>query len=150
MKCVFWYPLQLFFIVPTTYFEAFLNLPWIRRDITINQHSETNVLHLLFILLRIKGPYMFQALLDHPQEALHKRHLVYCIRVMSVGCIRIGVELVSTTPISVCVAPPEDEQVMLETCRGPWFLINWIKSAIHWFLYTDIVWCTVNKTFKLW
>jgi hypothetical protein len=29
---------------------------------------------------------MFRALLSHPQEALHKRHLVYCVRVMSVGC----------------------------------------------------------------
>jgi hypothetical protein len=25
-------------------------------------------------------------LLAYPQEALHKRHLVYCVRVMSVGC----------------------------------------------------------------
>jgi hypothetical protein len=30
---------------------------------------------------------------------------------------------------AVCVAPPKDEQVMLETCRGPWFSINWMKSA---------------------
>jgi hypothetical protein len=29
---------------------------------------------------------MIRALLAHPQEALHKRHLVYCMRVMSVGC----------------------------------------------------------------
>jgi hypothetical protein len=29
---------------------------------------------------------MFPALLAHPQEALHKQHLVYCLRVMSVGC----------------------------------------------------------------
>jgi hypothetical protein len=40
----------------------------------------------LFSLLRIKGLYMFLALLTHPQEALHKRHLVYCVPVMSVGC----------------------------------------------------------------
>jgi hypothetical protein len=50
---------------------------------------------------------MFRALLAHSQEALHKRHLVYCVRVMSVGGTRPG------------VAPPEDEQVTLETCRGP-------------------------------
>jgi hypothetical protein len=33
-------------------------------------------------LLRIKGLYMFRALLAHLQEALHKRHLVYsyCVR----------------------------------------------------------------------
>jgi hypothetical protein len=45
-----------------------------------------------------------------------------------------------------CVVPPEDEQVMLETCRGPWFLINWIKSASRWFHYTGILWCMANKT----
>jgi hypothetical protein len=36
---------------------------------------------------------MYQALLADPQEALHKRHLVYCMRVMSVACTRFGVEL---------------------------------------------------------
>jgi hypothetical protein len=51
---------------------------------------------------------MFQALLSHPQEVLYKRHLVYCVRVMSAGCTCIGVP-----------APPEDEQVMLETCKAP-------------------------------
>jgi hypothetical protein len=34
---------------------------------------------------------MFRALLAHPQEALHKRQLVYCVRVMAVGCTRLGV-----------------------------------------------------------
>jgi hypothetical protein len=27
------------------------------------------------------------------KEVLNKRHLVYCVHVMSVGCTRIGVEL---------------------------------------------------------
>jgi hypothetical protein len=27
-------------------------------------------------------------------------------------------------PSAVCAAPREDEQLMLETCRGPWFSIN--------------------------
>jgi hypothetical protein len=49
-------------------------------------YSETNVMHFLFSLLRIKSLYMFRALLAHPQEALHKRHLVYSVLVMSVGC----------------------------------------------------------------
>jgi hypothetical protein len=61
---------------------------------------------------------MFRALLAHPQEALNKRHLVYCVRVMSVGCNS------STITSGACESPPEDEQVMLETCRGPKFLIN--------------------------
>jgi hypothetical protein len=46
----------------------------------------------LFSLLRIKGLYMFRALLAHPQEVLH---------------------------ILALCKPPEDEQVMLETCRDP-------------------------------
>jgi hypothetical protein len=70
---------------------------------------------------------MFRALLAHPQEAIHKRHLVYCVRVMSVGCTRIEVGLQPwcnqltyherNIPSAVCTAPPEDEQVMLETRR---------------------------------
>jgi hypothetical protein len=52
----------------------------------IYQYSETNVMHFLFSLLRIKGLYIFRVLLAHPQEILLKRHLVYCVRVMSVGC----------------------------------------------------------------
>jgi hypothetical protein len=79
----------------------------------------------LFNLLRIKGFYMFQALLAHPQEAVCKQHLVYCVRVMSVGCTKIGVEHsnhdITRTQYTNCVyaVSPEDVQVMLETCRGP-------------------------------
>jgi hypothetical protein len=29
-------------------------------------------------------------------------------------------------------------QVMLETCRGRWFWINWTKSASRWFHHTDV------------
>jgi hypothetical protein len=43
---------------------------------------------------------MFRALLAHPQEAPHKRHLVYSVRVMSVGCTRNGMELVQPTEIT--------------------------------------------------
>jgi hypothetical protein len=49
----------------------------------LHQYNETNMMHLSFNLLRIKGLYMFQALLTYPQEALHKRHLLYCFRIMS-------------------------------------------------------------------
>jgi hypothetical protein len=58
-------------------------------NIISHQCSETNVMHILFSLLRIKGLYMCRALLAHPQEALHELHLVYCVRVMSVGCTRL-------------------------------------------------------------
>jgi hypothetical protein len=61
---------------------------------------------------------MFRALLAHPQEALHKRHLLYCVRIMSVGCGTVAVKLPGKSN-TVCEAPSEDEQVMLETCRGP-------------------------------
>jgi hypothetical protein len=37
------------------------------------------MMHFLFNLLRIKGLYMFRALLAHPQVALHKQHLLYCV-----------------------------------------------------------------------
>jgi hypothetical protein len=54
--------------------------------IIIYQYNETNVMYLSFDLLRIKVLYIFRALFAHPQEALHKRHLIYCVRIMSVGC----------------------------------------------------------------
>jgi hypothetical protein len=130
------------------------------RKVIGHQYNETNVMHFSFSLLRIKGLYMFRALLAHPQEAPHKRHLVYCVRVMSVGCATIAVKLQSwhsqltfyarNISSAVCVAPPEDEQVMLETYRGPCFSINWMKSASHWFHYTDILWCTISKTLSNW
>jgi hypothetical protein len=60
--------------------------------IVVYQYSEPNVMHFLFSLLRINGLYMFRALLAPPQDALHKRHLVYCVRVISVGCTRVKVE----------------------------------------------------------
>jgi hypothetical protein len=57
--------------------------------IIVYHHSKTNVMHFLFNLLKIKSLYMFRALFAQPQEAIHKRHLLYCVRVMSVGCTRI-------------------------------------------------------------
>jgi hypothetical protein len=54
------------------------------RTPTTYQYYESNVMHFSFNLLIIKGRYTFRALLAHSQEALHKRHLVYCVRIMSV------------------------------------------------------------------
>jgi hypothetical protein len=75
---------------------------------------------------------------------------------MSVGCGTVAVKLQPcqltlysrNIPNAVFVAPPEDEQVMLETFRDPWFSINWKKSASRWFYYTDILWFTVKKTLR--
>jgi hypothetical protein len=64
---------------------------WSCIRVHIYRYSETNVMHFLLNFLRIKGLYTFRALLAHLQQALHKRHLVYCVRVMSVGCTRIKV-----------------------------------------------------------
>jgi hypothetical protein len=81
------YELQSTFMCSLTHSEegsTYLMFCW--PCIIVYQYSETNVMNFLFSLLRIKGLYMFRALLAHPQEALNKRHLVYCVRVMSVGC----------------------------------------------------------------
>jgi hypothetical protein len=82
----------------------------------------------LFSLLRIKGLYVFRALLAHLQVALHKRHLVYCVCVMSVGCTRIevGRSILNT----VCKAPPEDEHIMLENMYRPLIINQLNKKCI--------------------
>jgi hypothetical protein len=68
---------------------------------------------------------MFRALLAHPQEALNERHLVYCVRVMSVGCTRsqwnssvptrpADSQLKLTTGINCCMytlLPPDGVQL---------------------------------------
>jgi hypothetical protein len=43
---------------------------------------------------------MFRVILAHPQKALKKLHLVYCVRVISVGCTTVKVELYLTSKIS--------------------------------------------------
>jgi hypothetical protein len=93
-----------------------------------NQYDVTNVTHFSFNLLRIKSLYMFSHITCLSSGGATKRHLVYSVR-MSVGCDTIAVSLttchthltiyVRSIPNAVCLAPPEDEQVMLETCKGP-------------------------------
>jgi hypothetical protein len=73
---------------------------------TTIQCSETKVMQFVFNLLRIKGMYMLRALLVHLQEALHKRHLVHCVRVMSVDC---------TT--SILVQPTDITRTQYTKCR---------------------------------
>jgi hypothetical protein len=116
--------------------------------IIVCQYNETNVMHILCNLFRINGLYMFRALFAHPQKVLHKQHLVYWVRVISVGCTKIIIVKLQSwhnqltlyarnIPSAVCAVPPEDEQVMLETCRGHWFSINWMINASRWFHCTD-------------
>jgi hypothetical protein len=66
--------------------RKYQNLMFLWPCIIVYEYNENNVTHFSFNLLIIKGLYMFRALLAHPQEVLHKRHLVYCVRVLSVGC----------------------------------------------------------------
>jgi hypothetical protein len=73
-------------------------------------------MHFLFNLVRINGLYMFRALAQHSNPSAANWHNTHAI-----------------LPSAVCVAPPEDEQVMFETYNVPYFLINWIKSESRWF-----------------
>jgi hypothetical protein len=64
---------------------------------------------------------MFRALLAHPQEVLHEQPLVYCGRVVSVGCTNPDADKwqhARNIPSALYAAPPEGEQLMLETCSG--------------------------------
>jgi hypothetical protein len=70
--------------------------------IIVYQYDEINVIHFSFNLLRIKSLYMFRALRAHPQEVLHKMHLVYCVRIKSVGCATIAVS--RNIPSTFCAA----------------------------------------------
>jgi hypothetical protein len=63
---------------------------------------------------------MFRALLAQHQETLHKQQLVYGARIMSALHI----------PIAVYAAPPEDEQVVLETSTGCQFIANHTQNNI--------------------
>jgi hypothetical protein len=78
------------------------------KDSLTFQYDETNVMHFSFNLLRVKGLYMFRALFARPQEAPHKRHFVYCVHIMSVGCGTVAVQLCHGSAMAVlrvCVVP---------------------------------------------
>jgi hypothetical protein len=62
---------------------------------------------------------MLRALLAHPQVVLHKRHLVYCLRVVSVGCTRTGVERISKVWGSVTFFYPKIIRATKETLGSP-------------------------------
>jgi hypothetical protein len=102
--------------------------------ITLYQYNETNMMHFSFNLLRIKGLYVFWALLAHPQEALHNG-IWYTVCVYQLAALQLT--YVRNIPSAVCSVLPEDGQVLPETCRGPWFSTNWMKSASRWFHYNE-------------
>jgi hypothetical protein len=126
MAISFYYVVNSMFIIfyPAKKFQILLleNFMFCWPCVIVYQYSDTNVMHFLFNLLRINSFYMFRALQAQPQDVLHKRQLVYCVRVMSVGWTM----LVQPTDITRtqytkfnCAAFPEDEKGMLEKCRGP-------------------------------
>jgi hypothetical protein len=74
---------------------------------------------------------MFRALFAHPREVLKKRRLIYCLRIsVGFGTVAVAVAVAVVTmpqPTDIIHThytecrlwlPPEDEQVLLETCRG--------------------------------
>jgi hypothetical protein len=54
---------------------------------------------------------MFRALLAHLQEALHSG-------TWYIACVLCQLAAPGFIPSAACVSPPEDEQVILETCTG--------------------------------
>jgi hypothetical protein len=89
-------------------------------------------MHFSFNLLRIKSLYMFWKLLSHPQEALHMRHLVYCVRVMSVE-----------VETSILVQPPDVTSTKYTKCRlwsASW---GWASNARN--MYRPLILNKFNK-----
>jgi hypothetical protein len=78
-------------------------------------------MHFSFNLLKIKCLNKFRALLAHPQEALDKRHFVYCVR-MPVGCVMVPLQpchsqltlYARNIPNVVCAGPPKNELVRFD------------------------------------
>jgi hypothetical protein len=112
---------------------------WYHSPNFLDTPLKTNLMHFLFNLLRIKGFYMFHAFSTHPQEALNKRHLVYCVRVMSVGCIRIGME--SSTP--TLVQTTDITRMQYTTCHLFSAFWGWARNVRN--MYRSL---TLNKLNK--
>jgi hypothetical protein len=66
--------------------------------ITVYQYIETNVMHFLFNLFRIKGLYMFWALPAHPQKVLKNGTWYIACVLCQLAAAGFGVEQ-SSTPI---------------------------------------------------
>jgi hypothetical protein len=120
IQSIHWYMIEFAAVLVLTQYNknvkqtfGYVDLMFCWPCIIVYRYSETKVMHFLFNLLRIEGLYMCQALLAHAQEALHKQHLAYCVCVTSLGCTRIGLELVQPTDVT------RMQHTMLETCRGP-------------------------------
>jgi hypothetical protein len=98
-------------------------------------YNETNVIHFSFNLLRFKGLYMFRALFVHPQEALHKQNLVYCVRMISVGCGPVTVKL-QPCQFLYCLKSQSNLSLL-----GP----VWIRSEVAFSCITPVTNCLSTK-----
>jgi hypothetical protein len=108
------------------------------------QYSETNVMHFLFSLLRIKGLYMFRALLGHPQEALHNGTCyIPCVLCQLAAPIRVQPTDITRTQYTKCrlYCASWGWVRNARNMYRPLILNKLNKSASRWFHYTDIVWC---------
>jgi hypothetical protein len=73
---------------------------------------------------------MFRALLAHPQESARTAFGILHAYNVSWLCHSQVTLYARSIPNAVCVTPPEDEQVMLETCRGPLIINKLNKKCI--------------------
>jgi hypothetical protein len=97
--------------------------------IVVHQYNKTNVMHFLFNLWIIRGPPHVLSITCSSSGGAAQVTLGILHACYAVGC---------TCDISsvVCAAPPEDEQVMPETCGGPLILHKLNKKCIKLvFLY---------------
>jgi hypothetical protein len=130
--------------------------------IIVYQCNKTNVMHFSFSLLRIKGPVHVSSITCSSLGGVTQTAFGI-LRAYNVSCsavARLQFHFNRTTALqltyarhirnAVCSVPPEDEQVMLETCRGPWFSINWIKSASRWFHCTNCWDSSIKINLKRW
>jgi hypothetical protein len=81
---------------------------------------------------------MFRALLAHLQEALHKRHLVYCVHVMSLAAIRIGVEPILKAAKDIT----HMQYTKCHLCSASW---GWASNA--WNTQRPLILNRVNKKY---
>jgi hypothetical protein len=130
---------------------------WILRNLT-----QTNISHTInWALITVKTLWRFQmtSLLPGIQYEVEEiLPLLYENFTLKLQLTYVETNATDITRVQYtklrCVAPSEDEQVMLETCRGPHFLINWIESASRWLHYIDFqrlhIFMTRNKQACLW
>jgi hypothetical protein len=105
-------------------------------SIIVYQYNETNVMHFSFNWETKASTCFEHYLLILRRRSTNSTLYIACVCQLAVPRLQWNCNR-GNIPSAVREAPPEDEQVMLETCRGSWFSINWMKSASRWFHYTD-------------